>query len=275
MNTLNNIVLWFYRICAGLVTVKCAGYLIRVNHTSISQINWNPMVVNALYKVIYVYSKLQLLCVKLNRQLFAMLLIVSDNSSKLLNKYNISIKTTPLHQVDFYNNGNLIGSKKFNNELKLTTDIELKQELENVFSKPYNFIIYSDLSNLNKDHLVNKVVYAALPTNVYYQVSNVKFIGLILFYEDTDITVDLSTNEYNFYVVNNIFDRNFIIFFIKNVLKHHCIDNKNTFQYKLTLYDQNAEIKTLDESDAIIIHKDTYEIVKYDRQISSDGFVIT
>uniref|UniRef100_A0A6C0E160 Uncharacterized protein n=1 Tax=viral metagenome TaxID=1070528 RepID=A0A6C0E160_9ZZZZ len=275
MNTLNNIILWFYRICAGIVTVKCAGHLIRVNHTSITQINWNPTLINVLYKLIYFYSKVQLLCVKLNTKLFAVLLIISDNSTKILRKYNISVKPLSLHQFDFYNNGNLIGSKTFNNELKLTIDVDLKQELENMFSKQYNFIIYSDLSNLNKEYSINKVLYQVIPDEIYYQVSNVKFIGLILFYQDADIHINLSTNEYNFYVVNNIFDKYFIIYFIKNILKNQCIDTKNIFQYKLTLYDQNAEIKTLDESDTIVLHKDTYEIVKCDKQISSDGFVIT
>lgn len=187
MNTLNTILLWLYRICAGVGFYRiCEGvaplrfsenviHVIQLNRTNISQINWNPKVVDVLYKLIYFYSKLQLICGKVNKRLSAMLLVITNNSSKILHKYNILTKSKPLHQLDFYNTGHLIGSKRFNNELKLTIDTLLKTELEDTFSNHYNFIIYSDLTSSNK------VLYQCIPTVVDYEVSNVKFIGLILF----------------------------------------------------------------------------------------------
>lgn len=271
MNTLNDGIIWFYRVSACIVTIECIKRLSRIREQKTSNIEWNHFLINASYKTIFVYSKLQVLYMKLKKQLFPVLFIISNTTSKLLHKYHVLQATQKIQQFDFYNMGEFIGSKQINHSYIST----IKTDLQNAFTTQYNFIIYSDLTHLSSETQVNKVIYTDIPNYFEYEVSNIKFIALILFYNNKDVIVELSNDEYNYYIVNNMIDKMFIMYFIKNVLTDNSIENVDNFQYKLTLYDHNADIKQLDELDSLVIRKDDYSIVKYDKQITLDGFVIT
>jgi 3,4-dihydroxy-2-butanone 4-phosphate synthase len=50
-----------------------------------------------------------------------------------------------------------------------------------IFPSQYNFVLYSDLTNIHNDKTVNKVRYEDIPKYFNYKVSNIKFVALILF----------------------------------------------------------------------------------------------
>lgn len=248
MSTLHYFIIWFYRLSACIVTVECIK---RFNYQNIFNIKWNNMLINLAYRTIYVYSKLQLLCIKIKKNIFATLFIINNTTSIILQK-----KYSVQSNLEFYNFGNLIESRHNYKNASMTT----KETIENCYKVNINFIMYSDLSNLQNDKKINKVRYEDVPAYFCYEVSNIKFIALIIFYENKDIPIELSSCDYNYYIVGNIIDKPFIMYFIKNILKDNSIGNSSLFKYKLTLYDHNANINQLDESQSIVIYKDDYSI---------------
>ena len=260
--------MWYYRISACIITVE----LIKQIDTKWLEVNFNDICINGTYNIMYLYSNLQVWCIKMNKQVCKVSFIVSNSISQLLQKYNISAPLQTTCILDFYNAGELIGSKQITEELQ-SSELELKPG--HIFPSQYNFVLYSDLTNIHNDKTVNKVRYEDIPKYFNYKVSNIKFVALILFYKDKEDMIELSTKEYNYYIVNNIIDKYFIMYYMKNILKYTAVDFSDSFKYKLTLYDHNVVITHLDENDMIVIGKDNYSVLKHDKQVTLDGFVIT
>ena len=99
MNTLNDAILWFYRVSACIVTIECIKRLHKQNDF---KIEWKHLLINASYKTIFFYSKLQVLYMKLKKQLFPVLFIISNTTSKILHKYHVLPARQQIHQLDFY-----------------------------------------------------------------------------------------------------------------------------------------------------------------------------
>jgi hypothetical protein len=86
---------------------------------------------------------------------------------------------------------------------------------------------------------------------------------------DIYYTINLSTDKYNYYIVNNILDKNFLIFFLKNHtgLSTHLsyyIDNLNDSykidKFDINLIDNNINFKKLEitHEKYIMIDKNDY-----------------
>jgi len=138
MNTLNDVIIWFYRVSACIVTFQCIK---RIQRQNVFNIEWNTLLINTSYNAIFIYSKLQLSYVKMKNKLFPMLLLISNSTCKILHKYNVLPSRQKINQLDFYNFGKFIGTKQITHEPPLAMTNIIKTELESVFSKKYNYII--------------------------------------------------------------------------------------------------------------------------------------
>jgi hypothetical protein len=134
-------------------------------------------------------------------------------------------------------------------------------------NKMVNFI----LSHIKGETLtsVNKIILRSLPFSEDYEVSDVKFMLFEIKLGDIYYKIDLSTDKYNYYIVNNIFDKNFLIFFLKNhtTLSNHLSyylddlhDNYIIDKFDINLIDNNINLKKLEITDEkyIIINKNDY-----------------
>jgi hypothetical protein len=105
---------------------------------------------------------------------------------------------------------------------------------------------------------VNYVFYTNFPTTFDYKVSTISFMSVELEHENKIYSINLKNNKYNYYIVNNCLNQLFFKYYIKNVLKTQI--NTDTFDYKLSIIDNNVNIITLLPNQYIIIMKDDYQI---------------
>lgn len=76
--------------------------------------------------------------------------------------------------------------------------------------------------------------------------------------EETTVRIYFANDKYNFFIVDNVFDRIFLEYFLAH---YYSIDIINS-NYNLKIVDQHANIIELNDKDEIHIHENNYEIIK-------------
>ena len=84
-----------------------------------------------------------------------------------------------------------------------------------------------------------------------------KFINVTVQDTDNKLNLELSTNDYTFYLINNaVLDKDFIQWYCFNY--HNGI--KISSVYKLHIIDHKANMITLNENQYLLLDKDSYTI---------------
>ena len=102
-----------------------------------------------------------------------------------------------------------------------------------------------------------------MPENTDNNIVDIKFIDLNLTYKTSQcdgeiFSIQLITDDYNYYVENNIINK---IFIHSHISECHAI-SFDELEYTLTLIDHNADVHILNENDSIKFIKSGYEIVR-------------
>jgi hypothetical protein len=194
---------------------------------------YNNILIDISIKSVYVFTRFQIICFNIYNQV------------KIINK-----KETRNEICQVTNNG--IYLKYFNTDI---SDIKFEEN-------PNCFYIFSDYNSAS-DNCVNKVLLYSQPfTTSKYEVSNIKFISLELKLNDNTYKINLKNSELNYYIVNNIFDKNFFIYFLKNyqICSLTVEDIEKIDKFDIKLIDQDVNIKELEITDKkfILIKKDEY-----------------
>jgi len=207
--------------------------------------DYEKYLIECSLKIVYLFSKCQImknnLCNKINT-------VVEQNVylKKIFDEIYKKKLSNEICQV-----------KGINIYLKYFTDIsEIKYE-----DDKNSFYVFSD--NINAaDTCVNKVILHTQPFLINYELSNIYFILFEITFNDNTYKLNLKTSEFNYYVVNNILDKKFFIYYLYNYqicnLTEEDIDKIDSFNVKII--DQNVNIKELEITDEkfIIIKKDEY-----------------
>jgi hypothetical protein len=199
---------------------------------------------NLYIKIIFIFSKIQIFFLKINNKISKSLQFILNNKIK---------KENEIMQIK--NNGE-IHIKHHENEL-----IKYFEHENN------NIFIFSDNKNEEKNKYINKVISNIEPINIQYEESNIKFILLELKIADFFIKIDLKTDKYNFFIVNNIINKNFLSYFLNDFficnLKKYYQNIKEIESFTIKLIDQNVNLKELEISDKkyILINKNDYSYV--------------
>lgn len=196
-------------------------------------------------KTIHLYSKLQIVTTKVCMQTKEFV-----NTNPFLKKiFDEIYKTEVINEICQVKPGAIYIKPITTNIL----DVHFEENEES------NFYIFSD--NIGAvDKCVNRVFLYSQPFNTNYEVSNVKFMLLELKLNGNTYKIELKNEESNYYIVNNIFDKNFFIYYLNNyqVLPTHDLIQMEKFDIKLI--DQDVNIKELEITDKkfILIKKDEY-----------------
>jgi len=242
---LENMTQAFYRVCTAIVVYQFCK--------KSYQGEFNEQYTNIAYTTIYIYSHVQIMGIRIYKYVYPFIKLTSTSVVSILKKYNVINETIVFHPIQFYKNGSLILKKtiSFSNFIQNQNEL-LEIEID---KKDYNFMIYSDCSNYPFNNIV---YYDDVPEIFSYNVSNIKFLALALTFNNVEYDIKLQTTEHNYYIVNNIINQSFLLYFMKNVLNIRI--EPSDFKYNLLLCDQNAEMKELNETHKIVIYKDSYEI---------------
>lgn len=206
-------------------------------------------------QLIYVYSKCQ---------------IIGNNLHRKVNEF---IDTNPHVKKfisDIYKCGDSrdleiehIVNGEFSGKHKRT------QSLPDTREKSNEILIFSDL-NTNQKCINKKILQREIDFN--YQISSLQFIMFELKFqvktETKCIAMLLKSDTYNYYIVNNIIDKNFIKYYLINHSSNIFTSEEikeikeiNTFNVKII--DNDVNIKTFDikNEDCLIIKENEYIIV--------------
>ena len=205
----------------------------------------NPLLYVFAYNVIYLYSWLQLKYYKCSTMALSHIRIIYD----ALHKNKNIVELRALH---FYQNNIVIIEYLLNQNAPLDT---ISINIHPVFVFDYVVFIDTPSSQLTPK---NMVCYNFIPVTLLYEVSNIIFLSIKLEYNNKIYNIVLKTDMYNYYIVNNRINAQFITYYLINVVKEHSIIEN--IKYTLEILDNDINIHSLTEMHTIIIKKDTYEI---------------
>jgi hypothetical protein len=119
-----------------------------------------------------------------------------------------------------------------------------------IMSQKYKMIVYNN--NYNKI-----CYYPPTKYDLNYDVSKVSFISFKVIIDSNEYTIKLSTPEYNFYIVNNVINFEFIKYYLNIYLHVQLLDDSD---YKIEIVDDCVNFITLNKTNEIIFQKDKYII---------------
>jgi hypothetical protein len=202
---------------------------LKTKHTD----KYNELLILATYKLIYLYSKCQIFLTKTNTHV-----------QKLLAK-----DFPQIHDAV----QNLVHHKIYHeNTVEYILDGKQKQinNLSSTFEPPpetYDFIIVSEFVHDDGHKYVNKRIIKTLENwDSSFEESSIQFVLVEVLFNDASIKIDLKTDKYNFYLVNNVLDEKFIKYLLHTYyskeLKEKEIKDKefNLEEISISILDQNV-----------------------------------
>lgn len=194
--------------------------------------------VNISYNCIFYFSKFQIFTVQVKNNINCFI-EANPTLSKLRNDIEKIVA----------NNKNTVNNLQYVKDGK-TYD----SQIEN-----FDFIINS---LLNKDIIFKRLFYSTSEISNNFEESDIKFMLAEFKIGENIYKVDLKTDFYNYYLVNNKFTKDFFIFYIKNHLhKKVQIDNNDKCSLKIIDHDVNKlEIDFTDKNESIILKKSGYKL---------------
>lgn len=196
--------------------------------------------VNISYNSIYYCSKCQIFFMNIKNDLD---LFIEENP--LLSKIKNGINK--LH----------IYSKKRDNNVEYYSD--------------YGFCVY----NYNDNNIINKQLFYENSDHKINEKSDIKFMFIEFKNGDDTYKIDLKTDKFNYYLVGNIFTKNFFIFYVKtHINKNSEFSDDNNYNLKFIDNDVNIiEIDFTDKNESILLEKNVYKIIHgYKITGTSDNF---
>lgn len=141
--------------------------------------------------------------------------------------------------------------------------IENEQNIQHIMIKGNEeFYIYSDFTKLDDDNkCVNKKISNLYPETLNYELSRIEFISVTLKVDDNLYKIDFKTDIYNFYIVDNILDKKFFVYYLMTYYNLNSEGIASSKMY-LKLIDNNVnEIEIDINKEFIQILKDNFLIV--------------
>ena len=190
--------------------------------------------------LIFIYSKLQIHLIKINKKIYD---FIESNSTllKIKNEFDAIMKSrnNGVMMTEFFKDGKIVNDE--------TNNIDFA--INSWFDNDKNIINKQIVFNLNN------------PISVP-ECSDMKFILVELIIGENKYKIDLKTDNFNYYIVDNEFNKQFFIFYLKHHLK--VIENINSdTQMTLKIIDNNInelKIDFTDRNEYILLEKNGYKL---------------
>ena len=211
---------------------------------------YGDFLINTSYNAIYFYSRLQLLYSKMKIGFYSYM-VSNPCIKKIIDDMNTKKNERSIDIIQFYDG--VLHMKKYSNEI------------DNYFEhKKGSLYIFSVCFNQQTNIIISRS--QKFPEN--YELSDTKFIMVELKLGDKKFKIDLKTNNTNYYVVSNVFDKDFFIYYMFN----HSHNYKNKLESdELSCLIENGIVTILDDkvnsfdvylkkNQSVIILKNGFEI---------------
>jgi len=229
-------------IKTGLLGVLLNDYLKR-NYPD----KYNEKLISTSYELIHIYSKGQIVFNKFITQ-FKTIIDSNPQLKKIVNDiYKKEIKQNEIYQI-----------KNDAIHIKCYTD-----NTETYFEPDENSIyLFSDNEGASENKCVNRVILHFQPFSSKYEVSKVQFMLVEVKINDTAYKINLKTDKFNYYIVDNILDLKFFKYYLYNyqICQLTTEEKEKIDKIIVKIIDHNVNMREFEISDDkfIIIKKDDY-----------------
>ena len=247
----------FYLTFTAIFLLSNACLIYQVDYEQIENIfenqinNLNISIMCLGYNLVYCYSLAQ---IKYNKIKNVVNTLSNTIINTLINSSKITIlKKEKIYIITTYNSGKKVNELMLNsNDSSYITSWKLENK------DTFDLIIVSDKKD--ESNQINYIHYTEFPQILDdYKHSTIKFFSVELEYKDTIHSIELTNENYNHYIVNNVLNKHFFKYYLTNVLNIEI--DKNTFDYKLSVIDHNVNIVELTQNDSLIIKENNYELI--------------
>jgi len=215
---------------------------------------YEEILISFSLKIIYLYSQGQIYLIQIQNYINNAfetnnyLKIIKNEFKGMVNYQEKQYEICQMNELgNFY-------CKKFLNLSDIPSYLNFKENEKSIF-------VFYDNKNPN-NNCVNHVVLQSQPFSLDYQVSNIKFLMIELKIGDKSYKIDLKTENYNYYIVNNILDKKFFNYYLRihKILNSSDALYRELEQFNIKIIDHNINLKELEISNKkfIVIKKDDY-----------------
>lgn len=228
-----------------MLTILKTGMLGFVLHGCLNIVypeKYQNFLISTSYNFFYFCSKIQILFMKLSKKMEENphLLRMKNNFVLLMNQKSNNIIDT----VEYIKNGEYVKQYDLCDDSKI------------------DFLLYS-WSDHDNECVNKKIIYDKNEIVVSSELCDIKFILIeINFGNNKSHKINLKTDRFNFYIVGNVFTKQFFIFYLKQFLKLNEEINGDD-KINIKIIDHNISIIELDfteKNENIILEKDGYRI---------------
>ena len=233
--------------------VKYAAFAFLVNDylKNNCSAQYNSLITNGGFYLIQLYSKIQILG---NKLAVSNPTIVHLTNQLFYNSHSSIYEP----DVEFVRDGHV--------NFLVTKEELLKEGITYCNEVDYDFIIYSNYDEVNK--IVHKTIFTKMPceTDFHYATSDIRFVLSEVEINDKTIKIDFKTDNYNYYIVNNVINHKFLEYFLKKYHPHEIYDfhefEKPFQDMKLKILDHNVEKQEFDLKHVLKINKNDYSKIE-------------
>ena len=213
--------------------------------------NYKSFFVNATFQTILFYSKCEI-CVK--------------HTSRAIQHFP-PIQFI-LNKITDYNMQNVIDIEFIKDGLPIFTTNKAGL-VSTIIDLDPDFCIYSDYSEYGTSKKINKMIFNKddnyTIADFDYKLCTYSFISITMIVDSglgddasQSYPITFSGELYNYYVINNTFNKK-VLFYLLN--KQHGVKyDDSSFTYKLNIIDDNVNMISLSEKDALVLKEDVYVI---------------
>ena len=254
-------------VSSFILTIKFMYFIIKFMYFTLSlhqhlltyyPDKYNNYIMTTTYNMIYYYSKLQILLVRMNIKIN---LLMKDFYKKNPKIYNFieNYSKTKYNTIEYVLNGSVISS-----------DFLYKDCFKNNKIENYDFMIVSEnIHNKEHTYVNKKIIHQSDNLNDYEQIKNfeqseVKFIMIEIVDKDSSVKIDLKSSTYNFYLVGNIIDNNFIKYLLNTYYEKES-KKIDLNRYVINIIDNNVnnfKIDIFKEECCLHILRQNYIMIK-------------
>jgi hypothetical protein len=207
-------------------------------------------IISFSYNLIFIYSKCEIFYTRNYCKIKKIILSIPLLKGIIDNIYNLK----EICDLEYIVNGDIISYY----DIQLCNISHINENEICIFSD------FNNNNNNNNNRRVNKKIIHSLPICKDYENSNITFMLVEIKIGDKNYKINLRDEKYNYYVVNNIFDKIFFTYYLMNHIQEK-LTHEYIYSQKLILklIDNNVEVKEIDitnNSKYITIRKNDYLI---------------
>ena len=223
---------------------------------------YDEFVIRFSYGCIYCFSSIQLQFIKLNRVINTEFPQIKQTTNDFLAYFQLN--TTQETSVEFIQDGDIF----------LTLSLEKLIYFPEYILEDCDFLVISKYAN-EDTKVVTKIIDHSLSIfhdyfnhQLSHQTASYKLIMSEVKIGDTSIPLQFTTDEYNYLVIGNVLDANFICYFLK---KYHSemvrsYTKDEIMSYHMKIIDENVNILEISSGHKIEIRKEGIYVMRMDME---------